>query len=79
MYIYFFTSPYVSSLKEPVCIKRPLPDRYFLVRFIPKGKGYVFKLLFPEFLCGKDRKHLIKLRELWCFLDLHDNSNVTEH
>jgi hypothetical protein len=55
----FLTSPYVSSLKEPGCSKHPFPDRYIPEHFIPNGKVY-FKLLFPDFLCGKDQKYLMK-------------------
>jgi hypothetical protein len=35
--------------RELGCSKRPFPDRYVPVHFIPKGKGCTFKLLFPEF------------------------------
>ncbi len=31
--------------------KRPFPVRFVPVPFIPKGKGCIFKLVFPDFFC----------------------------
>jgi hypothetical protein len=36
--------PYVSSLKDPGCSKRPFHERYDSVCFISNRKGLVFKL-----------------------------------
>jgi hypothetical protein len=41
-------------MKEPGYSKHPFPDRYVTVRFIPKRKGCVFKLLFPDFIFEKE-------------------------
>ncbi len=49
LFLDFFTSLSVSSLKEPGSLKRPVPDHYVPLRSIPKEKGLVFKLLFPVF------------------------------
>ncbi len=57
----FLTFPYVSSLKEPGCSKRPFSDCNVPACFIHNGKGSVLKLLVPVFL-GKDQKQFVKLR-----------------
>ncbi len=61
LYPDFFTTPYVSSLKEP------FPWLLHYILLYPNGKVFVFKLLFPDFSGRKDQKHLVKLKELWCF------------
>jgi hypothetical protein len=60
----FFTSPYVSSLKEPEVFGTPLPCSLRPVCFSPNGKGCVFKLLLPDLFWRKDRQQLEKVKEL---------------
>jgi hypothetical protein len=61
-------TPYVisQSFYIPVCFiperagvfKSPFPVQYVPVCFIPKGKGYIFKLLFPNFFKKKSTETL---------------------
>jgi hypothetical protein len=54
-----FTSPYVSSLKELGCSKRPFPYLYVLVHFIPKEKGVISNFCSLNFFfIRKAQKHL---------------------
>jgi hypothetical protein len=76
---YFFTS-HVFIPERAGVFKTPL---FMIVTSLyvssPKEKDVFSSFCTLIFWGGKDQKQLVKLKELWCFLDLHDSSNVTEH
>ncbi len=58
--------------------KTPLPWTLRSRTFHPPKKDGFSKFCSLFFL-EKIKKHIVKLKELWFFLDLYDNSNGTEH
>jgi hypothetical protein len=64
LYLDVFLSLYVSSLKELGGSKQPLTFRYVPIRFIPKEKGCIFEILFPDIFSLKITLDMVNHNQL---------------